>query len=636
MYRIMIISRDADFLSQANMYLCRMNADIRVITLSDPSKIEETLEASLPVDGFVCDHNPPKTDAFEIFQARVKKKDFRPFIITTSKEDETIISRAYEQKIDYVVVRDRPIMNLYLDFTSKIVVAVEAWRIKREREVNERRLKALVRVASMHNFSFHEILFYVLEEAVVLTDSKMGYVALYEEATGTVTMQAWSHGGMEACRTRDRPLTYKLDEMGIWGEPIRLKQTVIVNDYNTNVSRAKRGTPMGHVPLHRLMMIPLMHKGKVVGTAGVANKIGEYSLSDQNQFMLLMDGLVSIHYERLLHKQARETEQKLRDVLDYAPIGIIVLSKTLSIVECNTFAKDVIDLSAVDNGNAPPDMWNNRFLKVLSDMSKEIAVSGKAEPREIRVGKDFYMRDTRVLMNVTSVSDKEDTGFIAIIEDITMHKKTSSMLEGVLHNINILDQKIYKGMSDQVDLLQNSIANIKSNPEQSIKSAAKAISYIRESIDFVKAYRRVGLLDPEWQDLSDVVSRATGSLSKIPVEVSVNVDGLRILADAALHRVFSNLISNSLKHGKKVTRIRISYKISKGNLTLIYEDDGIGVSAEQKDRLFSGKITETERLGLFMISSVIAASGLSIKEVGVPGEGAVFEIYVPPSNYAIY
>jgi hypothetical protein len=162
----MIISRDADFLSQANMYLCRMNADIRVITLSDPSKIEETLEASLPVDGFVCDHNPPKTDAFEIFQARVKKKDFRPFIITTSKEDETIISRAYEQKIDYVVVRDRPIMNLYLDFTSKIVVAVEAWRIKREREVNERRLKALVRVASMHNFSFHEILFYVLEEFV--------------------------------------------------------------------------------------------------------------------------------------------------------------------------------------------------------------------------------------------------------------------------------------------------------------------------------------------------------------------------------------------------------------------------------------------------------------------------------------
>ena len=324
------------------------------------------------------------------------------------------------------------------------------------------------------------------------------------------------------------------------------------------------------------------------------------------------------------------------DVLNYAPIGIMVLNRTLSIVECNTFAKDIMDLSAVDNGNAPPDMWNNRFLKVLSDMSKEIAVSGKAEPREIRVGKDFFMKDTRVLMNATSASDKEDTGFIVIIEDITMHKKTSSMLEGVLHNINILDQKIYKGMSDQVDLLQNSIANIKSNPEQSIKSAAKAVSYIRESIDFVKAYRRVGLLDPEWQDLSDVISRATGGFSKIPVEVSVNVDGLRILADAALHRVFSNLISNSLKHGKKVTKIKISYKISKGNLTLIYEDDGIGVNAEQKDRLFSGKITETERMGLFMISSVISASGLSIKEVGVPGEGAVFEIYVPPSNYAIY
>ncbi len=112
------------------MYLCRMNADIRVITLSDPSKIEETLETFLPVDGFVCDHNPSKIDAFEIFQERVRKKDFRPFIITMPREDETVISRAYEQRIDYVVVRDRPIMNLYLDFTSKIVVAVEAWRKK--------------------------------------------------------------------------------------------------------------------------------------------------------------------------------------------------------------------------------------------------------------------------------------------------------------------------------------------------------------------------------------------------------------------------------------------------------------------------------------------------------------------------
>ncbi len=44
----------------------------------------------------------------------------------------------------------------------------------------------------MHNFSFHEILFYVLEEAVTLTESKMGYVALYEESTGEVLSKAKS------------------------------------------------------------------------------------------------------------------------------------------------------------------------------------------------------------------------------------------------------------------------------------------------------------------------------------------------------------------------------------------------------------------------------------------------------------
>lgn len=636
MYRVMIISKDADFLAQANTYLCRMNADIRVVTLNDPSKIDEALETSLSVDGFVCDHNPPKIDAFAIFQERVRKKDFRPFIISIPQENEKVISKAYELKIDYVVVRDRPVMNLYLDFTSKIIVAVEGWRIKKERELNERRLKTLVRVAGMHNFTFHEILYFVLEEAVVLTDSKMGYVALYEEESGIVTMQAWSHGGLEACKTKDRPLNYKLDEMGIWGEPIRLRQTILVNDYSREISKAKKGTPMGHVPLNRLMMIPLMHNGKVVGTAGVANKVGEYNLSDQNQFVLLMDGLVSIHYERLLQRRAQATEQKLRDVLDYAPVGIVVLNKALNVLECNAFAKEIIDSSQMDNGGGPPDMWNNNFFKTISDMSRSVSVSAKENIREIRVGKDFLARDVRVMLSPTSTPDKEDSGYIVITEDITMQKKTSGMLEGVLHHINILDQKIYSSMSEQTEILQNAVANVKTSPEVSIKSAARAISEIREMIDFVKVYRTVGILDPEWQNLSDVVSRALGNFNTMPVETVIKVDGIRVLADASFHRAFFNLISNSLKHGKKVTRIRIGYRISKGNLTIVYEDDGVGIPKEQKGKLFSGVITETERLGLFMISSVVSVSGMTIKEVGIPGEGAVFEMCVSPSNYAIY
>lgn len=40
------------------------------------------------------------------------------------------------------------------------------------------------------------------------------------------------------------------------------------------------------------------------------------------------------------------------------------------------------------------------------------------------------------------------------------------------------------------------------------------------------------------------------------------------------------MIENSLKHGEKVTKIRIYYIAEDENLKLIYEDNGVGISDE--------------------------------------------------------
>ena len=633
----MVISKDNAFLDQANIYLTRINADIRVITLNDPSKIDETLATSHDVDAFVCDHSPPKIDAFAVAMDRAKVQDYRPFILTTQEKNEDTTLRAFNSRISYYVVRDKPFMNLFTEIASKIIVSVEGWRVNEEKELNERRLKALVKLAKMHNYTFNEILHYTLEESVSLTGSQMGYVALYDKKKNKLTMNAWSQAGMKACKMDYKPIEYNLDETGVWGEPIRLKQTIIVNDYNANNVSGKKGIPMGHAPLSRLLMVPIMHNGEVLGTAGVANKKNEYTASDQNQFVLLMEGLVSIHLERLLKTEASATEQRLRDVLRSAPVGIIILDRKLNIIECNDFARNIIDITALNKLAGDTQKIDDSVAKIIKEFSINFENTDSTKSTDVLMGSEEDQKSIHLIMSPTSDEKKLMNGFAIVTEDVTALKKTTARLEGILHHVNVLDQIIYMEMTKSINTIRNAIANININPASSMKLTTRGLDEIEEGINFSKQYRNVGILDPEWQNLSEVVSRAVWS-SRIPKEISVDlkIDGIRLLADSALQSVFAHLISNSLEHGGKVTKINISYKINRGNLTIFYSDDGVGIPYEQKEKLSRNIITDTERFGTFIINSVISASNFTIKETGVPGKGATFEIYVPLTSYAVY
>ena len=70
-----------------------------------------------------------------------------------------------------------------------------------------------------------------------------------------------------------------------------------------------------------------------------------------------------------------------------------------------------------------------------------------------------------------------------------------------------------------------------------------------------------------------------------------------------------------------------------GQIHLIYEDDGIGISSENKPRLFSEGFSTNQGtgLGLSMLRKIMQVYGWTITEVGEPGKGARFVIGIPES-----
>ena len=185
-------------------------------------------------------------------------------------------------------------------------------RAEQARRSEDARLRALVRLSEMDWASLSELLDVTLEEIVALSDSVYGYIYFYTEETQQFVLHAWSGGVMEACSIADRRRTYALSETGIWGEAVRQRRPIVVNDF-ASPHPLKRGYPEGHAPLTRFMTVPVLSRGCIVAVVGVANKTAEYTDDDVSQLTQMMDVVWKIAERQQAEDELRSLAAELED-----------------------------------------------------------------------------------------------------------------------------------------------------------------------------------------------------------------------------------------------------------------------------------------------------------------------------------
>lgn len=129
----------------------------------------------------------------------------------------------------------------------------------------------------------------IMEEAIKLTGSSLGYFAVMNDEENELTMLAWSKSAMKACSVIDRPFTYPLEQTGLWGDCIRERKAVITNDYEDSTRATKRGYPAGHVHIIRHMNVPIHGNGRLAGILGVGNKETDYTREDAEALQKFAD-----------------------------------------------------------------------------------------------------------------------------------------------------------------------------------------------------------------------------------------------------------------------------------------------------------------------------------------------------------
>lgn len=183
---------------------------------------------------------------------------------------------------------------------------VERKKVEDALRLDDARLEALLAFSQMWDSSRRSIADFVLSHIIKLTGSKIGLLGWIDENEQDFTFLANSMGGEGHCDIRKQRNHPSFETSGLWEEIMRQREPVILNDFQ---SSEKESFPLGHIPLLRLMCVPVFSDGRMVALAAVANKEEDYDPSDVRQLSLLMDGLWKMIQRKRTEAALRESER---------------------------------------------------------------------------------------------------------------------------------------------------------------------------------------------------------------------------------------------------------------------------------------------------------------------------------------
>lgn len=622
MYCVLLVSSDRELCFLGIRFSPMLDPDITLRTAEDiPQAIN--IMKSLPVDAVVFDQDEVN-DISKFIVATDRNRVTAPVILVSKNPTMDLLREAIDLRIDGFIPRSgRDPSDFFGEVNMRASIIAERRRNENYRRINESRMEALVKMASMGEEDFQTIVRYALEKSVELTHSKIGYVALYERERGMLNMLAWSSQAMKGCEVSNYPVEFELNSTGIWGEPIRLGKSITINDYENDRKSMKKGTPAGHVKLEKLLMVPIIVDGEIIGTAGVGNKDSEYTTFDETQLNLMMTELFSIYKSRETFRHEVTRSNAARTLMESGPVGFMYIDSDMNIIFSNRVAADIVGFNVKARLPLHLDSIGTRNVVEVKALVNSVRLDPADRTLRSHISGDG---NTTYECAATHISEGNDIipGFMLTFTDITDVVFIDTMRLRAIEHIRVLEGPVLNTLISSRRALVP-LGDITDD-------AYPALVALDNTVTFMDDYRNVGISEPQWFSVRDLVEKAVKAAGVGNMPVDVKADGISILVDPEFPVVFKNLLTNSASHGGSSVSVSISCRINQGNLTMTYCDNGVGIPEYLEDHLFDQ--VPQGKFGMFLIKNVVDSNGFTIRHVPT-GSGTCFEIGVPPTHYSL-
>jgi signal transduction histidine kinase len=242
-------------------------------------------------------------------------------------------------------------------------------------------------------------------------------------------------------------------------------------------------------------------------------------------------------------------------------------------------------------------------------------------------------------ITVTPIRNSEGTvyGSVHIGHDVTESKRAAYQLLDLNKKLELLSSITRHDILNQLMVLSGNIEFLKASEsreetDRRIVKMQHAVDVIRRQIEFAKDYERLGKADPTWQNIETIINSVVSRKDMGKISINCVPSGLEVLADQMLEKVFYNLLDNSFRHGGKVSTIHVVCEAAAEGAAIVYEDDGVGILPDEKEKIFQKGFGKNTGLGLFLSREILAITGITIIENGTRGVGSRFELFVPAAK----
>jgi PAS domain S-box-containing protein len=352
-----------------------------------------------------------------------------------------------------------------------------------------------------------------------------------------------------------------------------------------------------------------------------------------------IESITDITEVRREESELRDSESRFRAILDYIGSAVAILEDDSTISYINPEFERIIGYvrDEVEKKKKLEEFVVPEDLERLSEYQRKRRTDPFAVPTSHELM--FIRWDGQVRNGFLSITPIPGTGKTVVsLLDITDRVLAEDAVQRANKKLNFFSSITRHDILNQLTALKGNLElawETAGNPglRTSIEKELAAAEAIQKQILFTRDYQDIGIQPPEWQNVRDVILRSCSGIKVGVVTVSVLVTGVEIYADLLLERVFHHLIDNAIRHGGTITQIRFSAKESFEELVLVCEDDGVGIPDDEKEKIFNRQQFMRSGLALFISREILSITGINIRETGIPGTGARFEIRVPKGSY---
>ncbi|KGP63361.1 histidine kinase [Legionella norrlandica] len=312
-------------------------------------------------------------------------------------------------------------------------------------------------------------------------------------------------------------------------------------------------------------------------------------------------------------------------------------------------AHELVNKENIQILHTPEDIQSGKLMKFFQTVRRE----GKAEEVFQRVRKDGSRFTASVTMTVRRDSKEKKIGYVIISKDITEIKKYE---EKLIKSNQELEEFAYITSHDLKAPLR-AIVQLATWIEEDCGDKLDAVSRKNLALLRDRAYRMKGMIEAllqyarvdrlnvgfEWVDTKELLREIVDILNHDKKFIIVIHEPMPSLftTKILLNQVFSNLISNSMKHHhRKKGTIEIGTQDKGAFYEFYVADDGPGIESEYFEKIFkifqtlqSKDELESTGIGLSIVKKIVESQGGDVYVQSELGKGAKFLFTWPKQSF---